>query len=67
MLIKNPKNRSIIYKPSFMRFFLPSVPILSQKVSSLSSFFGVTGLPEGDFGCGDAMTDIVGELLALFF
>ena len=39
--------------PSRSFFFLPKVPNLSQKDSSLSSFLGVAGL--GDFGLGDAI------------
>lgn len=52
--------------PSLIFFFLPRVPILSQKLSSLSSFLGVTG-GRGDFGRGDAMFSAlapsVGELV----
>lgn len=40
--------------PSLMRFFRPSVPILSQKLSSLSSFFVEIGV-RGDLGRGDAI------------
>ena len=42
--------------PSLIFFFLPKVPILSQKLSSLSSFFGVIGW--GDLGRGDAMLEL---------
>lgn len=40
--------------PSFIRFLRPSVPILSQKLSSLSSFFADKG-GRGDFDLGDAI------------
>lgn len=37
-----------------MRFLRPRVPILSQKLSSLSSFLAEIG-GRGDFGRGDAI------------
>ena len=39
-----------------MRFLRPRVPILSQKLSSFSSFLADIGAGRGDFGRGDAMT-----------
>lgn len=41
-----------------MRFFRPSVPILSQKFCSLSSFFVETGI-RGDLGRGDAIIEVL--------
>lgn len=38
--------------PSLMRFFLPNVPILSQKLSSLSAILPEFG-GRGDFGRGE--------------
>lgn len=38
--------------PSLIRFFRPKVPILSQKLSSFSSFLVEIG-GRGDFGRGD--------------
>lgn len=49
-------NNRIAGVPSLIFFFLPKVPILSQKLSSLSSFFGVIGW--GDLGRGDAMLEL---------
>lgn len=45
-------NNDLFSLPSFMRFFLPSVPIFSQK---LSSFSGVLAefICRGDFGRGE--------------
>jgi len=43
--------------PSLMRFFRPSVPILSQKLSSFSSFFVEIGV-RGDLGRGDAIIKV---------
>lgn len=41
--------------PSFIRFLRPRVPILSQKLSSLSSFLA-DNCGRGDFDLGDAIT-----------
>lgn len=56
------KNTIFDCLPSFMRFFLPIVPILSQKLSPSILEFGVFG----DLGRGDAIFQQFSIILLLF-
>lgn len=57
--VKEKKLARNFVLPSLIRFFRPSVPILSQNVSSFSSFRAVI-VGRGDLGLGEAMLMLLG-------